>query len=270
MAKNDMALNVKLNGDNRDFRQTLKESSRDINQFQKKANSNLSMSDLLVSQFVMGGGLSKKMASIGNAMATSASAMYMKRPTQNHQAMRNLVAARDISQRHGSNRQARIFHDMAIHRGHRQRKAIGRARIANTALGGAIAAAPFVAAGLKGAGVAAAIAAAAGAALFKMSSFGRQQLQTSTQFSGTATLAQAMKDQRDIQRQVEIGNSPYLMEQQKQLILSQERREQAGAVGLGYAGTEGEILFNDLIAGLKNLASAVIGTDDITAKGVVY
>ena len=268
----DMKMKIQIDGDNKGFKNSLRQTGRDIDRFQQKQSSGggLGMSELLASQFITGGGMGKMLGNARNAAMTSAFKPSLNKVNRGMNARRNLSEASRISERAGSLSQARIFNNMAIAQSDRNQRNIGKAQRNQKMIQGVGVGATYGYAALKGAGAAAAIAAAATAALFKMSSFGRQQNKAAGQFSGTATLAGAMKDQRDVQRQVAISQNPFLMEQQKQLILSQERKEQAGAVGLGYAGTEGEILFNDLIAGLKNLAASITGSDAITSKGVVY
>lgn len=265
----DMKMKIQIDGDNKGFKNTLRQTGRDIDQFQQKQSNGIGMSELVASQ-VLGGKLGSSLGNLRNSAMSSAFRPSLDKIQKGRTKRNNLAEASRISERAGNSSQARVFRDMAMIQSRKNEKSMFRAQRNQKLIQGAGAGATYGFAALKGAGAAAAIAAAAGAALYKMSSFGRQQSKAAGQFSATATMAQAMKDQRDIQRQIEIANNPMHMDQQKRLVLSQERAEQAGAVGLGYVGTEGQILFNDLIAGLKGLAAAVTGADDITANGVAY
>ncbi len=270
MSKNDMRMNIHIDGDNKGFKKALGQTKRDINQFEKQQQGGLGMSDLLTSQLLFSGKIGQGLGKARNAMMTSAFNPFRNRMEKGLNTSRNLSRAGEISQKHGNTRQALAFSTMSIAQSKKNEKLIAQAQMSQKAImaGGIAATGAFAA--LKGTAATGAIAAAAAAAAWKMSSYGRQQAVASRQFSAVATLAMAQKEQRDIIRKVELGNTDMHSHQQKRLIEAQERSEQAGAAGFGYLATEAQIDFNNFVAALKEFTAGVLGSDDITAKGVAY
>ena len=275
MSKNDMRMNIHIDGDNKGFKRALGQTKRDINQFEKsQGGGGVSAGELAAVGGVAGMGVYMRRSILRNSAKMLGLPGNQTPGRVGTQAALGALLANPKLQEHTSRARKQVAAAAALPRGPGLATAkqagimkdgrIGQGTLAGADIGYAVKG--MLMAGTMGA----AISAASVAAFAKMSSFGRKELKSSTQFSATASMAQAMKDQRDVQRQMAIGNSPFLMEQQARLIASEERREQAGANGFGYIANEAEIDINNFIAALKEFTAGVLGSDDITSKGVVY
>lgn len=269
MAKENLKLQVAIDGDNTGFTKALRKTKKDVDQFQKQQGSGLGVMDIAAANFATskfgGGALGKKIDGIVGAL----SARAMSHGARSYKMRNNLNDAALISHKHRSP-MAHTLSEVADHKHSVAGKQIRSAQRTSAALAMTGAGVMYLSAALKGGALSAAIAAAATAALWKMSGHGRKQAFDAGKFSSGVAMATAQKEQRDIMRQMELAGNPMHMGQQQRLITAKERREQAGAVGFGYLAGQAEIDFNNFIAALKEFTAGVLGSDDITSKGVVY
>ena len=263
MASNDMRMRIHIEGDNKGFRQALNQTQRDIDKFQR--GSNLGFTDLLAAQAApkLGGVLMNKMLSARNAF----SGLQLRHIEAINKRANNLQAASAVFARNGDLRAAMRLNQQGIDERLANRSRIQRAQSFYNKTESVI---PFIAGALKGTAVAGAVAAAAAAAVYKLGTAQSQQLKSATQFSAGVTREQAMLDVKELKYQMEMARNPFLMDQQKRLLDAQYNNKMAGGAGIGYITTEAQILWNDIVAGIKEIYGSVTGASDITSKGVVY
>ena len=273
MASDNMKMKIVIDGDNRGFKKSLNQTSRDMKQFEKKQGGSGAGG---LAALAGGAGLAETMRR--GALRNSASMLGLPgKQTAGRtgvQALLGSLLGNPKMGKHISKARRRVGAANALPKGPglatpEQAEAMRLGRAGQGTLTGA-AAGGFIKGALMSATAGAAIAAAATVAFAKLASSGKQQLQDSTRFSAGVSVAKAQKEQRDIMRQLNIANDPFLMEQQKRLIKSQEKSEQASATGLGYVATEAAIDWNNFVAAVKDWSAGVTGASDVTTQGVVY
>ena len=92
----DMKMKIQIDGDNKGFKNTLRQTGRDIDQFQQKQSSGIGMSQLIGANL-----LSEKFKRGRQAMGNSMFRPSLDRLNKGTQRRNNLVEAARISERHG-------------------------------------------------------------------------------------------------------------------------------------------------------------------------
>ena len=298
MASDNMKMKIVIDGDNRGFKKSLNQTSRDMKQFEQKQSKGGGGGAGLGAMEVLGGGTALGAAGVGARRGALRGLANLTgaangRSTQGWPYMLQQVAgslagnpeAKGFAQESRADRRrakelglkkrlknagpgAMLNAEEA--RLTRERKAArGTVYGRNAALG--IGAAAGGIAGIFGmAGFTVAAAGATKKIIDMLGADGKKQLSDSTRFSAGVTVAKAQKEQRDIMRQLDMANNPHFMKQQRRLILSQEKAANQDASGLGFVATEMAIDFNNFWAWVKSFSANRLGADNITNNGVVY
>lgn len=297
MASDNMKMKIVIDGDNRGFKKSLDQTSRDMKQFEAKQGGGGRGAGLGAME-VLGGGTALGAAAVGarrgalrglaNVTGAAGGKSVAGWPYMLQQMAGSLMGnpeAKGYAEESRADRrrakelglkerlknagpgamlnseEARLTRDRKAARG----TVYGR----NTALAMGISAGAI--AGVFGmAGFAIAAAGATKKIVDMLGADGSKQLNDSTRFSAATTVAQAQKEQRDIMRSLDMANNPMIQSQQQRLILAKENAANQDASGLGYVATEMAIDFNNFWAWVKSFASSSIGADAITNNGVVY
>ena len=123
----DMKMKIQIDGDNKGFKNTLRQTGRDIDQFQQKQSNGIGMSELVASQ-VLGGKLGSSLGNLRNSAMSSAFRPSLDKIQKGRTKRNNLAEASRISERAGNSSQARVFRDMAMIQSRKNEKSMFRAQ----------------------------------------------------------------------------------------------------------------------------------------------